>query len=162
LSAASDWNEASVQSALSDFIRPGLTASQLGVTWHSKSSYQQLDGLWPLAISVHGRDLLVSDDPALMEALLANFSRKSDQSPAVLVAGFSHAHVRVNFAHFAGLIDGPSRIDAKSWGGVGQPRFFSDNIASLSATLAGVSAENIVVREDGGKVLETVSYEWSQ
>jgi len=162
LSAASDWNEASVQSALSDFIRPGLTASQLGVTWHSKSSYQQLDGLWPLAVSVHGRDLLVSDDPALMEALLANFSRKSEQSPALLVAGFSHAHEREDFAHFVGLIDGFNRVDAKSSGGVGEPQFFSGNIASLSATLAGVSAENIVVREDGGKVLETVSYQWSQ
>ncbi len=49
LVAASDWNEAGVQSALTDFVRPGLTASQLGVGWEQKSGYQELDGLWSLS-----------------------------------------------------------------------------------------------------------------
>jgi hypothetical protein len=162
LSAAADWNEANVQAALSDFVGPGLTASQLGVTWHLKSGYQQLDGLWPLAVSVRGKDLLVSDNPALVEALLANFNRKSDHGPAVFIAGFNHSHERENLGHFAALLDGPNRFDPKYYGGVRQPQFFSDNIASLSSTLAGVSAENIVIRENGSKVQQTVTYEWSQ
>src|ERR1035441_1210748 len=33
LAAASDWNEAGVQFALADFIRPGLTAGEHGVVW---------------------------------------------------------------------------------------------------------------------------------
>jgi hypothetical protein len=43
-----------------------------------------------------------------------------------------------------------------------QPQFFSGNMASLSNTLAAVSSEKIEVREDGGKVRQSVIYEWSQ
>jgi hypothetical protein len=43
-----------------------------------------------------------------------------------------------------------------------EPQFFSENMASLSATLAGISAEKIMVRVEGDKVLETVTYEWSR
>jgi hypothetical protein len=40
------------------------------------------------------------------------------------------------------------------------PDFFSKNIGSLSSTLAGVSSEKIVIRDAGGKVTQTVTYEW--
>jgi hypothetical protein len=43
-----------------------------------------------------------------------------------------------------------------------EPQFFSRNLASLSSTLAAVSAERIEVHGDGGKVRQTVTYEWSQ
>jgi hypothetical protein len=43
-----------------------------------------------------------------------------------------------------------------------QPQFFSGNMASLSAALSTVTKENIVVRSDGNKVLQTVTYEWAQ
>jgi hypothetical protein len=162
LAAASDWNESSVQSALADFIRPGLTASQLGVGWQSKSGYQQLDGLWPLVASAHGKYLLVSDDPALMESLLANFNRKATFAPAEFIAGFNHQRERANFARFTGLIDHPGMISDSVQNAERQPQFFSGNMASLSTTLAAVSSEKIEVREDGGKMRQSVIYEWSQ
>ncbi len=161
LAAASDWNESGVQSALTDFVRPGLTASQLGVGWQQKSGYQELDGLWPLAAAVRGKHLLVSDEPALMESVLANFSRKSDRKPAQLLAGFNHQQERNNFARFAGLVDRPN-VAAPNSTGEREPQFFSGNMGSLSSTLAAVSAEKIEVRGDAGKVRQTVTYEWSQ
>ena len=161
LVAASDWNESGVQSALADFIRPGLTASQLGVGWQQASGYQVLDGLWPLAVAVRGKYLLVSDSPALMEALLSNFSRRSDHKPAQLLAGFSHQHERSNFIRFASLIDRPNTA-MNRMGAERAPQFFSDNMASLSSTLSAVSAETVEVRGDGGAVRQTVTYEWSQ
>jgi len=161
LVGASDWNEVGVQSALTDFIRPGLTSGQLGAAWQRRSGYQELDGLWPLTVSVRGKYLLVSDAPPLMESVLSNLSRKADRKPVQLLAGFNHQRERNNFMRFAGLIDRP--------GGVGygqnsdrQPQFFSGNMASLSSTLAAVSAEQIEVRGDGNKVRQTVTYEWSQ
>jgi hypothetical protein len=162
LVAASDWNETDVQSALADFVRPGLTASQLGVTWQPKSGYQQLDGLWPLAASVRGKYLIVSDDPALLESVLSNVGRKSDRKPAELLAGFNHQRERNTFARFAGLIDRPNGTMPNASGADRVPQFFSGNMASLSSTLAEVSAERIEVRGDGGKVRQTVTYEWSQ
>ena len=162
LMAASDWSEAGVQSVLTDFIRPGLTASQLGAGWQQKSGYEELDGLWPLAAAVRGKYLLVTDEPALMESMLSNFSRKSDRQPAVLLAGFNHQHERGNFSRFANLIDRPNVGMSNGLGTEREPQFFSGNIASLSSTLAAVSAERIEVRGDGGKVRQTVTYEWSQ
>jgi len=160
LVSATDWQESELQSALADFVRPGLTASQLGVAWQQKTGYQQLDGLWPLAASAHGRYLLVSDDPALMESLLANFTRTSNREPAEYLAGFNHQRERANFVRFTSLIDHPSM--ATDTASERQPQFFSGNMASLSATLAGVSSEKIEVRESEGKVRQSVTYEWSQ
>jgi len=162
LAAASDWNEAGVQFALADFIRPGLTASEHGVAWQQKSGYSELDGLWPLVTSVRGRYLLIADDPALIETMLANFNHKSDLKSAVFVAGFNHERERANFARFSGVVDRPSLAQSNIPGKEQQPQFFSENMASLSATLAGISAEKIVVHVEGEKVLQTVTYEWSR
>jgi len=162
LASASDWNESTVQSALTDFIRPGLTAAQLGVAWQPKSGYSQLDGLWPLAASVHGKYLLISDDPVLLEAMLANFTHKSDRAPADFLAGFNHQRERSNFVRFTGLIDSPNAISANQQNPNSEPQFFSGNMACLSSTLADVSSEQIVVRSVGAKVRQSVTYVWSQ
>jgi hypothetical protein len=160
--AASDWNEESVYSALNEFVRPGLTAGQLGTLWQQKSGYQQLDGLWPLTVSVRGKNLMISDDPALMESVLANFARKSDRKPLEYFAGFNHKQERENFARLTTLVDRPNMASVSGAGSERQPQFFSGNMASLSTTLADVSDERIEIRSDGAKVRQTVTYEWSQ
>jgi hypothetical protein len=162
LAAASDWNESTVESTLADFVRPGLTTSELGVTWQPKNGYQQLDGLWPLVVSTRGKYLLVSDDPGLIESLLANFNRKPTFDPADYIARFNHQRERSNFVRFTGLIDRPGVISDGMQNAEHQPPFFSGNMASLSRILAGVSSEKIEIREDGGKMRQSVIYEWSQ
>jgi len=162
LAAASDWSEESVHSALNESIRPGLTAGQLGASWRQRSGYQQLDGLWPLSVSVRGKYLLVSDDPALMESVLPNLARKSDRKALGYFAGFSQKQERENFARFTSLVDRPNIRAAFGPGSQREPQFFSGNMASLSATLADVSAERIEIRSEGDKVRQTVTYEWSQ
>ena len=161
LAAATDWDASTLQSAIAEFVRPGLTAGQFGMGWQPRSGFQQLDGLWPLAVAVRGKYVVITDDPLLMEAVLSNFSRKLDRKPADFVAGFNHQRERANFARFTGLIDRPNGNEP---GGAAerQPRFFSGNMTSLSATLAGVSSERIEIHNDGGKVRQTVTYEWSQ
>jgi hypothetical protein len=160
--AASDWSEESVHSALNEFVRPGLTAGQLGTSWQHKSGYQQLDGLWPLTVAVRGKHLMVSDDPALMESVLANLALKSDRKPLEYFAGFNHKQERENFARFTSLVDHPDVPMSSGPRSVREPQFFSGNMASLSATLTDVSAERIEIRSDGGKVRQTVTYEWTQ
>jgi hypothetical protein len=162
LAASSEWNEAKVQSALAEFVRPDLTASRLGVTWQQKSGYQEFDGLWPLVASVRGKYLLVSDDPNFIAAMLSNFSRKSDVKPAVFVAGLNHSGERASFARFLNLVDRPNQGQFNVAGTERQQQFFSENVASLSSTLAGVSRERITVRKEGGRIRQTVAYEWSQ
>jgi len=162
LMAASEWNDADVRSALADFVRPSLTADRFGVAWQQRSGHQELDGLWPLAASVRGKYLLVSDDPTLVESMVANFSRKSDHEPAAFLAGFNHQRERTNFKRLTSLIDRAGGSASNSKGAERQPQFFSGNMASLSATLGEVSAARIEVRSDGNRVRQTVTYEWLQ
>ena len=144
------------------FIRPSLTASQLGVDWKQTSGYYELDGLYRLLAAVRGRYLMVSDDPTLISGLLANLNRKSDLPPAVLVAAFNHRRERENFARLVTVVDRPDLNPSGNPTTERQPQFLSQNIASLSASLAGVSSEKIVIRDGGDKLLQTVTYQWSQ
>ena len=161
IASSSDWSEADSQLALSEAVRSGLTASHLGIGWVQKSGYQQLDGLFPLQAAARGKYLLVSDDSALIESMLAKSDQKSERPPLELFAGFRHAHERSNFERLARLVDRPAGA-ASSESGVREPQFFSGNVRSLSATLSGVSAEQIEIHSESGKVRHTVNYEWSQ
>jgi hypothetical protein len=158
----SDWNEAAVRSALVELLRPGLTAGQLGVDWQSASGSQQLNGLLSLATAVRGKYLFISDQRTLLNELTANMTEKVVSEPAVFAAGFDHRRERGNFTRLTGLMDRPG-VDVGTPLGAGHiPEFFSENIASLSSMLAGVSSEKIVIRDAGDKVMQTVIYEWAR
>jgi hypothetical protein len=162
LAADSPWDEATVRSALVSFIRPSLTASELGVRWKQMNGYYELDGLRPLLAAVRGKYLVVSDDATLLSGMLANENRKSDLKPAMLLAGFDHKRERANFARLTTVIDRPEMRTGGLPAADRQPQFLSENIASLSSTLAAVSSEKIVVRDAGDRILQTVTYQWSQ
>lgn len=161
LVSSTDWDEASAQAALGDAFRSSLTASQLGFVWQQKSGYAQLDGLWPLTLAIRGKYLIVANDPALMESMLAGFARTSDRQPALLLAGFNHYREQSNFARLAGFIDRPGGSAPGFPNIARQPQFFSDNLASLSQTLAAISSERIEIRSQGDTMRQTVIYEWS-
>ncbi|MGO9270716.1 MAG: hypothetical protein ACLQOO_10775 [Terriglobia bacterium] len=162
LAGSSDWDDALVRGALADFVRPDLTASQLGVGWQPKDGYHELDGLRTMLATIQGKYLIVCDDPALMKAMLAHVNHKPDSTPAVFVAGFNHQRQRENFAQLFSVVDRPDINPAQAPEAEREPQFFSENIASLSSTLGGVISENIMVRDAGDKVLQTVVYKWSR
>jgi len=159
LAGGSDWNEVDARRALAEFVTPTLTVRQLGVGWKQVGGYYELDGLRTLLAAVRGKYLVISDDGGLINGILANVNRKVDLEPAQFVAGFDHQRERENFARLATVVDRP---DMNASGGLErQPQFFSENIASLSSTLAGISSEKIVSRNVGDRVVQSVTYEWS-
>jgi hypothetical protein len=162
LAGAADWDEAAARRALIAFIRPGLTASHLGVAWKQSNGYYELDGLHPLSAAVRGKYLIVSNDTALMGRMLANANRKSDTQPAMFVAEFNHHRESENFARLTGVVDRPDQDSSGAGNTPRQPQFLSENITTLSEALAAVSSERIVVHDAGDKVLQTVTYQWSQ
>jgi hypothetical protein len=163
LLGASDWDASATRSALVDFVSPALTASQLGVAWQPKDGFQQLDGLWSCAVGVRGKYLIVSDDPNLLAATLARLDQKSDAKPAIFIAGFNHARERGRFTRFTSQLDAQSAGPSANTFGQSEntPLFFSRNIASFSSALAAVFSQKIVVRDNGDKVLQTVTYQWT-
>jgi hypothetical protein len=161
LAGASDWNDADIHAALADFVSPSFTASGLGISWQQRSGYTQLDGLWPLSVSVHGKYLFVADDPALLEKMIAGLDRKPAVEPARFIAGFDHARERTNFKQFVGMVDRNAGSEGFS-SETREPQFFSENMESLSQMFAKVSSEKMVERRDGDKILQTVTYDWRE
>jgi hypothetical protein len=158
----SDWSEAEIHAALANSIRSSLTASELGVNWQPQAGYSVLDGLWPFCVAVRGKYLIVADDPRLLSGILSrtnqNVEIKPETKSATFIAEFRHDRERENFARLTELVDRPR----KQLNSDRTPQFVSGNIASLSSALSGVSTEHIAVRDAGDKVLETVTYQWSQ
>lgn len=154
----SDWDEPAMHAALVEFIRPGFTTGQLGVGWKTASGYSVLDGLWPLAVAVRGKYLIVSDDVPLLTSALEGVSKKPSASVAIFAAAFDHQHERENFATLTKMLDLGSGAPPNG----GSPAFFSENIASLSFTLKAVSSEKIVIHDAADRQTQTVVYAWAQ
>ena len=162
LAGGADWDEAAARDALMSFIRPSLTAGQLGVAWKQSNSYYELDGLHPLSAAVRGKYLIVSNDGDLMASMLVNANRKSGAKAAVFVAEFNHHRESESFARLTSVVDRPDLNPSGAGSAQRQPQFLSENIASLSAALGAVSSEKIIVHDAGDKVRQTVTYQWSQ
>ena len=180
--ASSEWNGEAIRTALQHALQPGLTASQLGVEWIQAGAAYRLAGLMPIAMASQSKYLLVSDDPAMLDAMLAKSGSVSKIKPATYAAGFNHQGERENFLHLTGLVHRavapPERNVAAQESDAAEepatstkngteaperePDFFSENIGSLSATLKDVKAESIVVRQAGNRVRQTVTYTWSK
>ena len=157
----SDWNEAAARSALVDFAGPGLTTGQMGVEWQTRPGSQELNGLWSLVTAVRGKYLFIADQAGLLNGMLAGMNQKVALKPALFAAGFDHSRERENFGRLTGLLDRSGNETGATPGMAHTPEFFSENLQSLSSTLAGLASERIVVRDAGDKVLQTVTYEWS-
>jgi hypothetical protein len=152
-----DWDEQAVHAALVEFVRPGLTTGGLGVGWKSASGYSVLDGLWPLAVAVRGKYLIVSDHAAFLASALEGINKKPTASAAVFAAAFNHQLEQENFVTFTKLLDLGSGAPQN-----GGPEFFSENMASLSFTLQSVSSEKIVIHDAADRQTQTVVYAWAQ
>jgi hypothetical protein len=162
LLGATDWPEPAVQQAIQRALSPGLTASNIGIAWKKSGagaqSYSELDGLARIAVAVRGKYLFVSDDPAMLVTVLGRVSQPVTAEAAIYYARFDHSHERQNFYQLFSLIDRPSRNNAGNYEDR-TPQFFSQNIASLSKTLASVKSQSIVARRKGGVETQTVRYE---
>jgi len=120
-----------------------------------------VDGLLPLFIAARGPILIVANDEILLQHLLSNVARGSQENAAMLIAGFRHAKERANFDLLFRVIDRPYGIS--DHGATAQsPQFFSNNISSLSTALADLADVRVNVRSDGDKLRQTVTYTWSR
>lgn len=164
LLGASDWDADAARGALMNAIESLWTTSRLGTNWVERikgpHTYHELDGLAGVAMAAHGRNLVVANAAEALVAVLDRLSIPRTSQVAVYAAGFRHARERGQFSRMMRLIDHPSvqTSAGDDESDAGEPRFFSENIASLSRTLARVEAATIVVREEGPVVSETVIY----
>ena len=170
--AAKAWDEVAVAGGLEQVLEPELSAGALGLGWTRvgrQGGYESLGQVRPLQMAVRGDLLLVADDAALMEAILARVGTAVPAAPmeARLVGGFDHDAAAGGFARLSELIDGAEAGgDARRARGPGTegstPAFFSADLAGLSRTFAAMKSERVVERQDGAVMRQTVTYVWQR
>jgi hypothetical protein len=173
LAATRDWDEQAVREALAAALPPELSAGKLGVQWERRSSagggYLALDGALPLYAAVNGKQLLLANDSILLEHLL---ERRQKASPlngfdgVTYAAVFRHTQEENNFRLLMAQLDlvghgGETGEQASPENGK-TPAFFSGNMASLGRVFSKVQSERIEERDQGSRVMQTVTYQWSQ
>ncbi|MGA3344299.1 MAG: hypothetical protein ABSC76_05435 [Terracidiphilus sp.] len=175
VSALRDWDEDAVRRALTQTLLPGLTAGNLGVQWEKRSSvisggdYSALDGAVPLYAVVRGKQLLLANDPKLLERLLARSQSGASlggKDSVTYAALFRHKQEQGNFRRLMTQLDlaghrGEADPQAESEGGQ-SPAFFSGNAASFSRAFSKLVSERIEERDRGATVTQTVTYQWSR
>jgi hypothetical protein len=172
ISAPRTWDENAVRDAVASALPSGLSAGKLGVHWEKRSSaagdYLGLDGALPLYIEVSGNQLLLANDSALMEQILAR--RKEAGKAAVrdgvtYTALFLHTREQNNFRLLMAQLDHtghPSGTGPQSNAADGQsPSFFSGNMAGLGKVFSKVESEELEEKDQGTRVLQTVTYRWA-
>ncbi len=166
LAAASPWDAAALQSALSEALSPHLTVGNSGLAWQSNRQagveWFQLAGLQSFAFAVRGNRLILATDPAtLLQSLNANDAAKP--VTASTIAGFNHTSERAHLARLTGLLDHtvtttPDQDSA--------PAFFSRNVVSLSNTFQSLESEIFTessataTEQQPATIHQTVVYQW--
>ncbi len=140
LIAASDWDANAVRAALS-------TAAETGP-------------LGRIVFEARGRVLVIGNSAALVKKVAARVANPAVRSGAAYAAAFNAAGERANFERLTLMIDNVSSREPR--GSSREPRFFSENIASLGRTLGRVRSSAVVREDTGGTVVETVTYRLGQ
>jgi hypothetical protein len=159
--AANDWNSDNARAALAKAVEGVWTTSGIGIGWVERGAgvtgYFELDGLSRVAMAVRGRLLIVgtSRDPVL--AVLNHLPDRPGEQTGVYAGGFRHGAEREDLMKMTRLIETPLAQPVQLPDGR-EPRFFSENLASLSQSLARVDSESILIRDRGAAVAETVTY----
>ena len=170
--ATKAWDEGALENGLAAALEPQLSAGRLGMSWTRRSGgYSGLGEVRPLLMAVRGDLLLVADDAAMMEAMLARTASARAPMEAVFVGEFNHSDAAAPFARLARVLDRTGEVSASGEaqrqtpgaderGQGAAPAFFSGDMVGLSESFRAMTSEHVVERRDGPVVRETVTYRW--
>jgi hypothetical protein len=173
ISARRGWDEDAVRDAVTSALPSGLSAGRLGVHWEKRASaagdYLALDGALPLYIEVNGKQLFIANDSGLLEQLLQRrqvAGQAAGRDGVTYSALFRHTREQENFRLLmaqldqAGHTSGAGQQDAAANGQ--SPSFFSGNMAGLGRVFSKVESEKMEEKDQGTRVMQTVTYRWVQ
>jgi hypothetical protein len=167
LARSTDWPAGGARDAVRALVDPVWTKAHIGMRWIDTrigaQAFSRLDVLDTVAVAERGRLLFLANDPALMAAVLDATSRPAVAMEGAYAAGFRHTIERGRFASVMRFVDHSLRGPQSPGAAFDQPEshqplFFSENLASLSDTLARVDSASIVVRDRGATVSQTLTY----
>jgi hypothetical protein len=162
LEGAGDWNRDAVRSALGEVAGALWTTSQLGARWTAGTAgrhpVDRMDGLGTLLVASDGPLLFLSNDSALLTAVLDRRGNAASVAPFTYAAGFRHLREQANYRRIMNALDF-TPAGGFAFGGAEAPSFFSGNIASLSGVLSSVAEIRVTEEERGQGTVQTVHYQ---
>ena len=159
-------------------LRPIVEAAGVQAMLHVQGSRSSDDGVfvrnesvigllatsdWPaitlpdLLIHRQGRILLLADNQAMLQRVIAQLGATRIANGAVYAARYLHGRELAPFTRMMTQMDAVS-----SEGGGDGPRFFSANVASLGRVLNRVESASITVHDDGSRLTQQMVYRLRQ
>lgn len=160
----SSWNREAARTAIREAIEGLYTVSQIGVGWaeHQEgiASYDQLDGLLPVAVATQGPVLIVADSAEALKPLLTAPHVTQSAPNLTYAAGLRLSAEREGIVKMMRLIETPAASEPSSVPGQPgrEPLFFSEDLASLSRSLDRVESEEVRVEDRGSQLRQSVVY----
>ena len=163
IEAGADWDIARVRSALTAAAASIWTTREIGAGWVDRQrgprAWLELDGLGRLAFAIDGKLLLLANSADLLGQAMDRIDRTPERGDESYTAGFRHAAARPDYKKMMAALDDarPAPAAVSEEGGT-RRRFFSEDLASLSDTLAQVREVTIRVHDSGAELRESVMY----
>jgi hypothetical protein len=164
LTAATAWNQITIQHAITTALAPRLSVSEASLNWlqhhNASSSWYQLAGPQGLVFAVENNTAIFSsDEPTLLQLLSADTSAAHLPRLGISIAGFDHTTERAPFAQLTNALDHTAQATPPADGST--PPFFSRSLTSLSNTFSDLDSE-IVTQSSAPDhtVHQTVLYQW--
>ncbi len=149
LLSSRDWDADAARIA----FRAALTARV------SEGNVGTLDGLARRSIAIRGRVLLLANDAALLQQILATNTPQTGAPGADSIATFHHAGERDNFMRIMHDLDAaPAINNGMQFRNAGAAPFFSANLGSLSEVLSSVSTVTVTQQSNPNSVVQLVEY----
>jgi hypothetical protein len=162
--AVKPWDSAAVRSALSAAAAGLWTTGGSGAGWaerqHNSHTVYALNGLTPLRVATEGNLLMVTNSEDLLDRALDRISLRPPASDLVRIARFNHAAARPGYRTIMSLLDRAQPAGSPMFAAdAGQPpRFFSEDLWSLSETLASIGTVTLRTRDTGATLREALTY----
>lgn len=156
IEAETDWDASALTGSLTTAIETLWTTSGLGAQWvpgtAGAHAIERLDGLKPLMMLARGRVLFLSNDADLLAAVLDRRAAPGAASTFTYVAALRHSRERGPYQRLMNALDS----------GQPEPRFFSQNIGSLSDVLSFVDDVNVTLADRGDELVKQITYRLRQ
>lgn len=164
LSMAAPPDATGVRDSLSAAIETLWSTSRLGVDWQTatagRQNLERLNGLGALYFAIRGNLLFLANDSALMAAALHRLGTAPAGKAATYTAEFRHSAATRDYLSIMRALEcgqAPQPFFFVPQGGT-TPRFFLENLASLSATFGFVRTEVVTAFEERSFERQTVVY----
>ena len=167
LSAASAWDQAGVERALTGVVEPLWTSAGMGAGWRRASagnaSVRALDGLGKVYLAARGNILFLANDADLLGAVLERGAAAVAMSgTATYAAAFRMARERAPYESLMTALDFAAPVNETEFGLAASatrvPAFFSRNLASLGRVLPPISEIRVTEQDDGARVRQKIVY----